>query len=63
LTGGADSLNKADNLTASDNGVVQWVGRITANKEKWKVIFEKLYFEGIQMSTLFQYLSVGLFAF
>ena len=36
MTGEADNFNKADNLTKSDNGVVQWVGRATANKEKGK---------------------------
>lgn len=51
LSGEADNLNKADNLTHMDNSAVQWVGRSTTHMKQWEVILWEHYFEGIQVST------------
>lgn len=61
--GRADNFHQGDSLTQSDSSGVQRVGRATANKDQGKSDLQEHCSEGTQMSTLLQYLKVGLFAF
>lgn len=61
--GRADNFNQGDSLTQSDSGGLQGVGRATANEDQGRSDLQEQCFEGTQMSTLLQYLKVGLFAF